>query len=197
MNKQSMELKRKNKLFFIGSARGVNRFYITNEFIKAYPKAKVINTGVLIHKLAKSLDFGNLGSISIDDYCRYLEPVFVQSILNHLEHGDVILDTHFYHKMPCISIRGLREFMGRISAAIIVLVDADPMNIYKEKRGGEDKWFEVLEDVKYDVFSNKECFEFYVQFFSKYISQKNISLDLEEIEKEKLSKFLGKLKNEN
>lgn|GEM_PF-1292086 len=191
--------KNDNRLFIIGSARGVNRFYITNKFIEKYPKAKVINTGALIYKLSKSLDFGNIGDITINDYCRYLEPVFIQSILNHLEHGDVILDTHFYHQMPCLSIKGLKKFVGKISRAVLVLVNEDPLKIYEEKRGRGDKWFDSLEDIKYDVFSNKEYFDFYIQFFSRYVSQKYISLNLNESESEVkiLVKFIGELDGED
>ncbi len=197
MNKKTVELKNKNKLIFIGSARGVNRFYITNKFIEKYPDAKVINTGVLIHNLTKNLDFGNLGDISIDNYCRYLEPVFIQSILNHLEHGDVILDTHFYHKMPCISIKGLQNFIGKISKAILVLVEEDALKVYKEKKDRGNEWFNSLENIKYDMFSNKEYFNFYIQFFTKHLFQENIHLNLERDEIKNLTKFIKKIENEN
>ncbi len=194
MNKKTLELKNKNKLFFIGSARGVNKFYITNKFIEAYPNAKVINTGALIHNLAKNLSFGNLGEISIDDYCRYLEPVFIQSILNHLEHGDVILDTHFYHKMPCISIKGLQKFIGKISEAILILVEEENIKIYEEKRGRGNKWFDSLENINYDIFSNNEYFDFYIGFFTKHIYQKNKKVILEKFKMDEINKFIRELK---
>ena len=194
MNKKTVELKNKNKLFFIGSARGANKFYITNKFVEAYPNAKVINTGALIHNLSKNLGFGNLGEISIDDYCRYLEPVFIQTILNHLEHGDVVLDTHFYHKMPCISIKGLQKFIGKISEAILILVEEKNLKIYEEKRGRGNKWFDSLENINYDIFSNNEYFDFYIQFFTKHISQKNKKFSLEKLKIEEVNKFIEKLK---
>lgn len=197
MDKKAIESKNKNRLFFIGSARGVNRFYITNKFIEKYPKATVINTGALIRKISKSLNFGDLGDTSINDYCRYLEPVLVQSILDHLEHGDVILDTHFYHQMPCLSIKALSNFIGRISKAILVLVEEDHLKIYTEKRNREDPWFNLLENVKDDIFANRESFHFYIQFFSRHALQNNISVNLGEENTEEITKFMSKLDNDN
>lgn len=193
MNKKDLNKKLQNKLFIVGSGRGVNRFYATNKFIEKYPNAKVINTGVLISDLAKKIDFGDLDSISIKDYCNHLEPVFIQTILNHLEHGDVILDTHFYHLMPCMSIKGLQSFIGKISVAVIILVEENPLKIYLEKRSREDSWFNSLENIKYDIFSNREYFEFYKLFFSNHISEKHFFFNPEKDDINLIETFLGEI----
>jgi len=194
MNKKDLEEKKNHKLFIIGSARGVNRFYVTNKFIENFPNAKVINTGVLINKLAEETNMGKLDRISLNDYVQHLEPIFIQTILNHLEHGDVILDTHFYHLMPCISIKGLQSFIERLSKAILVLVNDSPIQIYKENKGNGDLWFDLLENVKYDVSCNEIYFRFYQEFFSRFISQNSISISLENEKIEKIENFIGEVK---
>lgn len=195
MNKIDLEIGKSHKLFIIGSARGVNRFYLTNKFIENYPEAKVINTGVLINNLAKGINLGNISDISISSYCQYLEPIFIENILAHLEHSDVILDTHFYHLMPCISIKGLQSLIDRISKAIIVLVDEDPLKIYSQMKSRGDKWFDSLDNIKYDIFANKIYFEFYQNFFSNFMSKESLYFNIDCDNISIVDEFIKKLKD--
>ena len=194
MNKQEL-INSKHRIIFIGSARGVNRFYITNKFIEEFPQAKVINTGSLIQTLIKRLDLQNLDTISIYTYFKYIEPMLLDTILAHLEHGDVILDTTFYYLLPGISVRGLLEFQNRIIDAILVLVEDSDNNIFKTQNQ-DIEWFKDIQNIKNDLMLNRYSYDSYLKVFSDFIKTYSITLSLDSENMENtLNMFIQEVKN--
>ena len=192
MNKK--DLSKKNKLVVIGSARGVKRFYIVNKFIEKFPNAKVINTGNLLNKIIKNMGFKDLDSISLLNYYKIIEPVFVEIILSHLEHSDVILDTHFYYLVPGMSIKEILKFKNKISLAILVLVKDDKEVILEENDG---EWFKDIKNTEEDITLNDASFEFYDLTFQSFVDVKKIYFNLKKHDVDEKIKNIGDLiKNE-
>src|SRR3989344_3611966 len=180
MNREDIKNKKSNSLIFVGSARGVNRFYITNKIMQKFPKAKAISTGSLINSLAKELGFGEVDKIPIIDYYKYLEPVFVNNILSHLEHENVILDTFFFYITPAISVKGLRKLAEKVSKVIIIFVEEPPEKIYRQKKGRSEEWFDKFDNIEEDILANKEYSNFYFKFFKDRIPTKHLSCGIGE-----------------
>ena len=179
MNREEIENKKMRRIFFVGSARGVNRFYVTNTFMEKFQNAKVINTGVLINNLCKEMGFESQDKITIMDYYRFIEPVLITKILSHLEHTDIILDTHFYWLIPCISVKGLKKIADVISKVVLVLVEEDPTEIYQQKKGRGDIWFDVFDNISDDIFFNRVYFNFYKAFFERNASESSLIYDID------------------
>ena len=194
-HKQIDEVKNRN-MFLVGSARGVNRFYVTNKFIENFPKAKVINTGVLIRTICKDLGFKNIDNLTLIEYYRFIEPVIVQKILSHLEHTDVILDTHFYYLIPCLSIKALQKISSNIKSIIIIHIEEDPIKIYQQKRGRGDIWFDSFDNINDDLIFNKAYFEFYKITLQQNIKIFTIEIKLENDYDKNIEEFINTLKEQ-
>jgi len=190
MNKK--ELSRKRNLFLIGSARGVKRFFIVNKFIQEFPDAKVINTGNLIQKLINGLGFKDLDSISIINYYKLIEPMFVEIILSHLEHSDVILDTHYYYLIPGMSIKEILKFKNKIKNTILVLVEENEEEIIQ---ANNQEWFKSIKNVEEDIILNKYSFYNYEKIFKDFSNVYSISINLNKDYEDKLKLIIEKIKN--
>jgi len=190
MNKK--ELSNKNNLFIVGSARGVKRFYIVNQIMQQFPKAKVIHTGNLLKKIIRDLGFVDMDSISILNYYRFVEPVFSEIILSHLEHSDVILDTHYYYLLPGLSIKEILKFKGKISKAILILVEQNIEDIFKDNDG---EWFSNLKNIEEDVLLNSFSFETYREIFSTFSKVFPLKINLNNIPDLSLKKLFETIKN--
>jgi hypothetical protein len=186
MNKE--QLSKKNNLIIIGSARGVKRFYIINKFIEQFPDAKVIHTGNLLQKIIKNMELENIDSISIYNYYKFVEPVFVEIILSHLEHSSVILDTHYYYLLPGLSIKEILKFKNNINKTSLILVNEDKKEI---QANNDEKWFKEIKNIEEDILLNKYSFENYKQVFDKFSIMRYLEIDLEQdFEYKSISKYL-------
>jgi adenylate kinase len=193
MNKKGLEEKKKNRLFIIGSARGVNRFYITNKFIERI-STKTINTGAFIFDLTKKLNLKEFDDLSIKEYFQVIEPLLVQSVRDHLEHQDVILDTHFHYMMPALSLNSLLELKDCVSEIILVLVDEKSQIIFERNIDSPDWWFKNIQNIDKDVKLNNYFFDFYKNVFSIYIKTRAIRVDItEEEHKKQIEEFINNL----
>jgi len=190
MNQKELESK-KNRLFIIGSARGVNRFFITNKFIEKFKKASVINTGALISDLTKKLGFGSFDSLTFKEYFQIIEPIMIQSICDHLEHGDVILDTHFHYLIPAMALDSLFKLRSHVVEVILVLVEEDVLNIFKKNESSSNWWFKNIQNIEIDLKSNKHYISFYNSVFETFVKTKKLIVDLsKEEDLEQLNKIL-------
>jgi len=162
--------------------------------MNAFPKAKVINTGNLILQLIKKLDFPKLDSLPLMNYFKYVEPMLMENVLTHLEHEDVILDTHFYYLLPGISAKSLFRFSNMIKTSILVLVEDDPESIQEANRD-DKKWFQDINNIKEDLLLNKYSFRFYHDILKEFSEVKVIKINLKDKGKEeRIQKLIGDLK---
>tara|TARA_Y100000310_G_C20681509_1_gene816228 strand:- start:4 stop:585 length:582 start_codon:yes stop_codon:yes gene_type:complete len=190
MNKK--QLSKKNNLIIVGSARGVKKFYIVNKCMQNLPDAKVIHTGNLLQKIIKNMELGSMDSISIYKYYKYVEPVFLEVILSHLEHSNVILDTHYYYLLPGLSIKEILKFKNKIGKTLLVLVNEDKEEI---KNNNGEEWFKNIKNIEEDILLNKYSFENYKQVFNEFSTMKSLEINLKEEVDEKLIKIIGEIKN--
>ncbi len=194
MNKKDLNEK-KHDLIIIGSARGINRFYITNKFMTKFPNATVINTSNLIRKIINEFDFPNLEHISLTNFSKIIEPALTQTILAHLEHSDVVLDTTYYYILPGISAKEILKFTNKVSKVILILVSDSPTKI---QNINTDKWFKDIHNIRDDLSLNKFYFELYTALFSSFTSTTTFNIDLNKINHEnELKIFLGGIRNGN
>lgn len=190
MNKE--KLSKKNNLIIVGSARGIKRFYVVNQFIEEFPESKVINTGNLLQQLIIKMGFKSLDSISIFNYYKYIEPMFIEIILSHLEHSTVILDTHYYYLLPGLSIKEIVKFKQQINNCVLVLVEDCEEKIIEDN---DDKWFESIKNVEEDLLLNKHSFNSYKEIFSSFSNVFSCYVNLENDETNKIKNLIGELKN--
>lgn len=167
MNKKTILNKKNHKIYFIGGARGTNTFYLVNKISEIAPNARIIKTGAVIQQLIKKMKLGELDNLTISQYYQFVEPMLVNEIISHLEHGDVILDTHFYYLIPAISIIGLAEIKENFSEAKIILIDDDPISIYKRSSMRNDPWFKDITNIKNDLYANREYHKWYISTLAK------------------------------
>ena len=183
MDKKS--LGKKKTLYIVGSAKGVKRFYIVNR-IYELKAGKIIHTGNLINRIIKRLGFKEMDKISIYDYYRYIEPVFVDTIITHLNYTDVILDTHYHYLLPGISIKELLKFKEVVARAKLILVEETKDNIIASNEGD---WYEDIKNVEEDILLNKYYFESYANIFKKFCSCHSIELNKDNIKE--VNKIVG------
>lgn len=179
-------MENKNKLFIVGSARGVNRFYIVSQLITKYPDAKIINTSQLIKSIIKDIDLPELDNITLLSYFKYVEPMLTKSILDHLEHNDVILDTTYYYLLPGISAREILKFSGKLKSVELILVSDSIENIIATNK---ENWFKNPKNVRDDLLLNEYSFKSYVSLFSKFTNVLNNEINLNKINEDNLVKI--------
>lgn len=177
MNKNQIE--NKNNLFIVGSPFGVNRFYAVNRIMELLPDAKIISTGRLIASIISDFSLEPLDRISITDYYKYVEPIFIKEIMTHLEHEDVVLDTCFHYLVPAISLNGLLKFNKKIKKAFLILVNDNAENIYIKNQSNSNPWFRDITKIDRDVISNQYFFDFYNQVFSEICKVSSIKINSE------------------
>lgn len=192
MNKKEI-MQRKKRLFVIGSARGVNRFFITNELIKKFNNAKIINTGAFIFDLTKKLNLKSFDFLTFKEYFQIIEPILVQSIQNHLEHEDVILDTHFHYLMPALALESLLNLKNYIKEVILILVEEDVLSIFKRNETSSDWWFKNIQNIDIDLKSNKYYLNFYEQVFRSFVKTKKMIINLSNTDIKDVHLFLKEI----
>lgn len=194
MNKKTLE-KKKHHLMIIGSARGINRFYITNKFIEKSPNATIISTSKLIKKIITEFDFPDLEHIPLINFSKIVEPALTQTVLAHLEHNDVILDTTYYYLLPGISAKEILKFANKTSEVSLVLVSDSPKKIQKKN---SETWFKNIHNIQENLILNSSSFELYKSLFSSFAIIKTLVINLDKPNFEKqIELFLGGMKNGN
>jgi cytidylate kinase len=195
MNKNELNSKKKNKLIIIGSALGVNRFFITNKFIEKI-NAKTIHTGTFIHNLIKQFSLNEFEDLTLKEYNRIIEPSIVKSIQDHLEHNNVILDTHFYYLIPALSMESLSKLKNYVDEIILVLVEEDVLNIFKRNNPSSNWMLKNVRNIESDVIMNRNYIEFYENVIKEFTKVRKIKVNLSKETSSNINKFIEEIKYE-
>lgn len=193
MNKKELEKKKKSRLFIVGSARGVNRFFITNRFVEKF-KAKTINTGTYIINLTRKLNLKSFDELSIKHYFQRIEPILIQSLQDHLEHGDVILDTHFHYMMPALSLDSLLQLKDYVGEVILILVEEETSVVFENNKDSPNWWFKNIQNIESDLRLNKYYLDFYEKVFANFAMTKKIKINITNENLDKIDDFIKKIK---
>jgi hypothetical protein len=195
MNQKEIDNRKKNKLIIVGSAFGVNRFYITNEFIEKI-RAKTIHTGTFIQELIKQFNLNEFENLTIKEYHRVIEPSMINSVKNHLEYNNVILDTHFYYLVPALSMISLSKLKGFVDEVILILVEEDILDIFEKNKDSSNPWFKDIKNIESDVIMNRNYIDFYENVIKDFVKVKKIKINISKEDNKKIKEFIDKIKNE-
>ena len=194
MNKKELESKKKNRLIIIGSALGVNRFYITNKFIEEI-KAKTIHTGTFIQNLIEQFQLNNFENLTLKEYNRIIEPSIIKSIQDHLEYNNVILDTHFHYLIPALSLESLSKLNGFVEEVILVLVEEEVMEIFEKNKNSSNWMLKNIKNIESDVVMNRNYIDLYENVINEFSNVKKIKINISKENGEKINEFIKTIKN--
>jgi len=180
MNKDNINTK--HKLYIVGSARGVERYYMIDKLLNEINNLKLIHTGNLIKSIMSDINLKNLDDVSLKDYYSVVEPTAINIILAHLEHKDVLLDTHFHYMLPGISIHNITKLLTKVSKASVILITDTAENIYNKLKN-TDVWFERIDNIRSDVLLNELYFDIYSDTIKKMVPLKSFKISTDRLNK--------------